>query len=89
MASVECNRDLTDLLPAVVSADVKRLKESTRQITPEAARNGLTVADVQRVITSEVGGANIAQMWKDGSAIRLPSATNAASAMTRSRSIAL
>ena len=28
---------------------------------PEAARYGLTVADVQRVITSEIGGANIAQ----------------------------
>ena len=28
---------------------------------PEAARYGLTVADVQRVITSEVGGADIAQ----------------------------
>src|SRR5215469_1219800 len=27
----------------------------------EAARYGLTVADVQRVITSEIGGANIAQ----------------------------
>jgi Cu(I)/Ag(I) efflux system membrane protein CusA/SilA len=28
---------------------------------PEAARYGLTVADVQRVITSEIGGADIAQ----------------------------
>src|SRR5246127_1087072 len=28
---------------------------------PEAARYGLTVADVQRVITSEIGGASIAQ----------------------------
>jgi len=28
---------------------------------PEAARYGLTVADVQRVITSEIGGANIAE----------------------------
>jgi Cu(I)/Ag(I) efflux system membrane protein CusA/SilA len=28
---------------------------------PEAARYGLTVVDVQRVITSEIGGANIAQ----------------------------
>ncbi len=28
---------------------------------PEAARYGLTVADVQRVISSEIGGANIAQ----------------------------
>ncbi|MGB8029478.1 MAG: CusA/CzcA family heavy metal efflux RND transporter [Terracidiphilus sp.] len=28
---------------------------------PEAARYGLTVADVQQVITSEIGGANIAQ----------------------------
>ena len=28
---------------------------------PEAARDGLTVADVQRVITSEIGGADIAQ----------------------------
>jgi Cu(I)/Ag(I) efflux system membrane protein CusA/SilA len=28
---------------------------------PQAARYGLTVADVQRVITSEIGGANIAQ----------------------------
>jgi Cu(I)/Ag(I) efflux system membrane protein CusA/SilA len=28
---------------------------------PEAARYGLTVADVQRVVTSEIGGANIAQ----------------------------
>jgi len=28
---------------------------------PEAARYGLTVADVQRVITSEIGGTNIAQ----------------------------
>jgi Cu(I)/Ag(I) efflux system membrane protein CusA/SilA len=28
---------------------------------PEAARYGLTVADVQRVITSEIGGSNIAQ----------------------------
>ena len=28
---------------------------------PEAARYGLTVADVQRAITSEIGGANVAQ----------------------------
>ena len=28
---------------------------------PEAARYGLTVADVQRVITSEIGGADIAE----------------------------
>jgi Cu(I)/Ag(I) efflux system membrane protein CusA/SilA len=28
---------------------------------PEAARYGLTVADVQQVITSEIGGADIAQ----------------------------
>ena len=28
---------------------------------PEAARYGLTVGDVQRVITSAVGGANVAQ----------------------------
>src|SRR5215475_9507846 len=28
---------------------------------PEAARYGLTVADVQRVITTEIGGANVAQ----------------------------
>ncbi|HKF05497.1 MAG TPA: efflux RND transporter permease subunit, partial [Candidatus Sulfotelmatobacter sp.] len=28
---------------------------------PEAARYGLTVADVQRVITSEIGGANVAE----------------------------
>jgi Cu(I)/Ag(I) efflux system membrane protein CusA/SilA len=28
---------------------------------PQAARYGLTVADVQRVITSEIGGANVAQ----------------------------
>ena len=28
---------------------------------PEAARYGLTVSDVQRVITSEIGGANVAQ----------------------------
>ena len=28
---------------------------------PEAARYGLTVADVQRVITSDIGGTNIAE----------------------------
>lgn len=28
---------------------------------PEAARYGFTVADVQRVITSEIGGASVAQ----------------------------
>jgi len=37
---------------------------------PEAARYGLTVADVQRVITSEIGGQISLRMWRAGSGFR-------------------
>ncbi len=52
-------------MPATSSAFAERVSQgfylNIDVNRPEAARYGLTVADVQRVITSEVGGADIAE----------------------------
>jgi len=50
---------------------------------PEAARYGLTVADVQRVITSEIGGVSIAQNVEGRQLFRSRFATSATSEITQ------
>ena len=46
---------------------------------PEAARYGFSVADVQRVVSSEIGGADIVENVEGRQSFRFLSATNAIS----------
>src|SRR6516164_7771447 len=58
-------QQLLSTLPETSSVFAERVSQgfylNVEVNRPEAARYGLTVADVQRAITSEIGGANVAQ----------------------------
>jgi Cu(I)/Ag(I) efflux system membrane protein CusA/SilA len=58
-------QQILSTLPGTNSVFAERVSEgfylNVEVNRPEAARYGLTVADVQRVIASEIGGANVAQ----------------------------